>query len=219
MNKQFVIIGLGRFGSSLARTLSTMGYEVLGVDNDAERVEDIADSITHAVQTNATEEHALRALGINNFDVAVVTTGNDVQASMMITLMCKEMGVPFVISKANNDLHAKILFKIGADKVVFPERDMGVRVAHSLVTNNILDFIELSPRHSLVEFTVPDSWIGKSLIDLQVHTRYGVNIMAVRIDSDIDIPPRGERPFKKGDAVVAVGLNDNIAKLEHTLHI
>ena len=130
--KQFVVIGLGRFGSSIAKTLYSLGNEVLAIDSDEEVVQSIADSVTQAIQAEATDEATLKSLGIRNFDVAVVTVGTDVQSSIMITLLVKELGIKYVVAKAQNELHAKVLYKIGADRVVFPERDMGIRVAHNL---------------------------------------------------------------------------------------
>lgn len=144
MNKQFVIIGCGRFGSSVAKKLNELGCEVMAVDASEETIQNIADSVTHAVQADATDENALKAIGIRNFDVAVITIGANIQASIMVTLMVKELGIKHIVAKAQNEMHAKVLYKIGADRVVFPEREMGVRIAKNLVSNKILDYIELS---------------------------------------------------------------------------
>ena len=161
--KQFVVIGLGRFGESVAKTLYSLGHEVLAIDMDEDSVQEIADNVTHAVQMDATDESALKTLGLRNFDVAVVTIGSNIQASVMITLLVKELGVKYIIAKGQSDLHAKVLYKIGADRVVLPEKDMGVRVAHNLVSASILDFIELSPDYSIMELRVLNEWDGKSL--------------------------------------------------------
>lgn len=142
--KQFVVVGLGRFGESLAKTVYDLGHDVLVIDMDEEKIADIADYVTHAVQMDATDENALKKLGVSNFDVAIVTIGSDIQASVMSTLLMREMGVKYVIAKGHSDLHAKVLYKIGADKVILPEKDMGKRVAHNLISSNILDYIELS---------------------------------------------------------------------------
>ncbi|MGB9847072.1 MAG: potassium channel family protein, partial [Desulfotomaculales bacterium] len=149
--KQFAVIGLGRFGSSVARTLAQMGYEVLAVDSDDERVSAISDEVTYAVQVDAMEEEALKSLGLRNFDVVIVAIGQEVKASILVTVMLKEMGVSKVVAKANDELHGKVLQKVGADVVVFPERDMGVRLAHALVSRNIIDQIRLSPEYSIAE--------------------------------------------------------------------
>lgn len=138
MRKQFAIIGMGRFGSSIARTLSQLGFEVMAIDFREETVQEISSIVTHAVQADSTDEEALRALGIRNFDVVVVAIGEDIQASILTTLILKEMGIPTVVVKAVNDLHGKVLKKIGADKVVYPERDMGQRVAHHLISSILL---------------------------------------------------------------------------------
>ena len=213
--KQFAISGLGRFGSSVAQTLYMLGHDVLVVDSDAERVDEISDYVTHAVQADATDEGALKALGLRNFDVAVVTIGTDIQSSILITLLCKELGVKHVIAKAQNELHAKVLYKIGADKVVFPERDMGMRVAHTLVSNNILDFIELSPDYSMLEMAVMEDWIGYTLKDLELRNRYGINVIAIKRDNGIEISPNGNNILLSGDVLLVIGSVKDIRKLEN----
>lgn len=212
--KQFVVIGLGRFGTSVAETLYKLGHDVLAVDTNEERVHDIAEYVTHAVQADVTDEENLRSLGINNFDVAVIGIGVDMQDSIMITLLVKEIGVKYVIAKANSELHAKILYKIGADKVVFPERDTGVRVAHDIVGSNILDYIELSSEYSLAEIVAIDEWHDKTLGQLNMRARYGINVVAVKRQDDIDVVPSSEYKIIKGDIVVAIGKYKNINKLE-----
>ncbi|MCR6513267.1 TrkA family potassium uptake protein, partial [Clostridium sp. LY3-2] len=161
--RQFVVIGLGRFGSSVAETLYGLGNDVLVIDKDEDLIQDISDKVTHAVQMDATDENALRSLGLRNFDVAVVTIGSNIQASVMVTLLVKELGVRYIIAKGNSDLHAKVLYKIGADRVILPEKDMGVRVAHNLVSESILDFIELSPDYSIMEIETLEEWTGSTL--------------------------------------------------------
>jgi len=163
VKKQFAVIGIGRFGSSVAKTLCGLGHEVLAVDRNQDRIQEIADYVTHAVQADATDEEALKSLGIRNFDAVVVSIGDDIQSSIMIALLCKEMGVKFVVGKAQNDLHAKVLYKIGVDKVIFPERDMGMKIAHHLASTNIIDYIELASDYSLVEVTaIPNGWGSRS---------------------------------------------------------
>ncbi|CDF58472.1 potassium channel family protein [Thermobrachium celere] len=213
-SKQFVVIGLGRFGSSIAKTLYSLGHEVLAIDKDEEVVQDISEYVTHAVQADATDEATLKSLGIRNFDIAVVTIGSDVQSSVLVTLLVKELGVKYVIAKAQNELHAKVLYKIGADRVVFPERDMGVRVAHNLCSSNILDYIELSPDYSIMEVTALEEWENKTLKELNLRTRYGINIMAIKRDNDINISPSAEDVIKKGDVLVVIGGTDDIKNIE-----
>ncbi|SKA89048.1 trk system potassium uptake protein TrkA [Caloramator quimbayensis] len=214
--KQFVVIGLGRFGSSIAQTLYSLGNEVLAIDTDEETVQSISNSVTHAVQADATDEATLRSLGIRNFDVAVVTIGSDIQSSIMITLLCKELGVKYVIAKAHNEMHAKVLYKIGADRVVFPERDMGVRVAHNLCSSNILDYIELSPDYSIMEIEAISEWEGKSLRELSMRSKYGINVMAIKRNNDINISPTAEDVIKHGDVLVVIGGTEELKVLEHT---
>ena len=212
--KQFAIIGMGRFGSSIARTLYSLGNDVLAIDYIEERIQDVSDYVTHAVIADATDEQTLIALGLRNFDTAVVTIGGDIQASILICLLCKEMGIKEVIAKAANELHARVLRKIGVDRVVFPERDMGMRLAHNLVSSNILDFIELSSDHSLVEINVHDTWEGKSLKELDMRVNYGVNVMAIKHAGSINISPRGEDVVENGDTLVVIGSNEDIRRLE-----
>lgn len=212
--KQFVVIGLGRFGTSVATTLYSLGNEVLAIDTDEEVVQSISDSVTHSVQADATDEATLRSLGIRNFDVAVVTIGSNVQSSIMVTLLVKELGVKFVIAKAQNELHAKVLYKIGADRVVFPERDMGVRVAHNLCSSNILDYIELSSDYSIMEITAIKEWENKTLRDLNMRSKYGVNVMAIKRGSDINVSPYADDEILPGDVLVVIGGTEQLKTLE-----
>ena len=218
--KQFAIIGLGRFGSSIAKTLYQMGHDVLAIDNDPEEVQEISDYVTHAVQADATDEVTLNTLGIRNFDVAVVTIGTDIQSSILITLLCKEMGVKYVLAKAQNELHAKVLYRIGADKVVFPERDMGSRVAHNLVSSNILDYIELAPEYSLVEIAPNPEWEKKSLRQLNIRAKYGVNVIAIkRENGKVNVAPQAEDVVQSKDILVVIGNNDDIKRIEEKVHL
>lgn len=212
--KQFVVIGLGRFGTSVAKTLYTLGNDVLAIDSSDDIVQSISDSVTHSVQMNATDENSLRALGIRNFDVAVITIGSDIQASTMATLLVKEMGVKYIIAKANTEIHAKVLYKIGADRVVFPERDMGVRVAHNLVSTNILDYIELSPNYSIAEIVTPKIWYGKTLNELNIRANYGINVVALKRGEEINVSPVAEDTIESGDIIVAIGSEEDLTKVE-----
>jgi len=214
--KQFVIIGIGRFGGAVAETLSELGHEVLAIDTDEEAIQKISDKVTHAVTADATDESVLKSLGVRNFDVAVVAIGSDIQSSILITLMLKELGVRYVVAKAQNELHARVLMKIGADKIVFPEREMGERVAHNLISSSILDFIELSEDHSIIEYAVPESWKGKALRDINMRARYGVTVVAIRNmkDESINIAPKADSGIKEGDIMIVIGHNDDLKKLE-----
>jgi len=212
--KQFAVIGLGRFGISLARTLMTMGYEVLAIDDDPERVQDIVNEVTHAIQADATDEQALKALGIRNFDVVVVAIGKDIQASILVTVLLKEVGVKHVVAKALTELHGRVLEKVGADKVFHPERDMGARVAHSLVSSNVLDHIEISPHHSILEVVAPDNLVGKTLKESGLRAKFGVTVMAVKRGDEILVSPSPDDPIRERDILVAIGENDNLRSIE-----
>jgi len=213
MKKQFVVIGLGRFGTSLAKTLYSLGHEVLAVDENEEAVQDIVEHVTHAVQADATDESSLNALGIRNFDVAIIAIGNDMQASILVTLMVKELGLKYVVTKAMNDLHAKVLYKTGADRVVFPEREMGVRVANNLISSNILEYIELSDDYSIVETQTLKEWIGKNLIEINMRAKYGINVMAIKRGTGINISPKADDIIEEGDTLIVVGKNDDLNRL------
>jgi trk system potassium uptake protein len=211
--KDFVVIGCGRFGQSVAKSLYAKGHDVMAVDIDPEKVQELSDYVTHAIEADAIDEAVLKSIGIRNFDVAVISIGSDIQASILTTLIVKELGVKHVVAKAQNDIHAKVLYKIGADRVVFPERDMGMRLAHNLVTNNVLDYIELDPNYSVIEITALRDWEGKALKDLQLPTEYGVNVMAIKCGDDINISPYADDVIKSGDILIVIGSTENINKL------
>lgn len=212
--KQFVIIGLGRFGSSIAKTIYNLGHDVLAIDSDEDKIQEIVDNVTHAVQMDATDENALKTLGIRNFDVAVVTIGSNIQASIMVTLLVKELGVKYIVAKGTSDLQAKVLYKIGADRVILPEQDMGVRVAHNLVASNILDFIELSSEYSMVEVRPLDEWYNKSLKDIRIRGDYGINVVAIKNEHNINVSPSADYVIKNTDVLVALGSSEDLSKFE-----
>ncbi len=216
LKKQFVVIGCGRFGKSVATKLTELGSEVMVVDRNEEIIQKMSDVVTYAVQADATDENALKSLGIRNFDVAVVTIGGDIQSSILVTLMIKELGVKHIVAKAQNSLHAKVLYRIGADRVVFPEREMGARIAKNLVSDNILDYIELAPDYSIVEVIALEEWIGKSLKELNIRAKHGINVMAVKNGLDINIAVSAEEIIKEGDILVVIGHNDDLDKIEHS---
>lgn len=213
--KSFVIIGIGRFGSNLAKTLTELGHEVLAIDEDIKRIQEISNYVTNAVVCDYRDENALKSLGVKNFDCAVVAISNDIEANIFLTLMLKDIGVPYVVSKAVTDLHARVLKQVGADKVVFPEKDMGMKVAQSLTATNILDFIELSDEYTIVETKTPAKWVGKSLKLLELRTKYGINVVAIKnlINDYIDISPNPDYLFKEDDVLVIIGSNEDISKI------
>lgn len=212
--KQYVVVGCGRFGSSVAKTLYKMGHDVLAIDSNEETIQNISDEVTHAVQADATDENVLKSLGIRNFDVAIITIGSDIQSSIMSTLIIKEQGVKYVVAKANNEIHAKLLLKIGADRVVFPERDMGMRVAHNLVSSHILDYIELAPDYSIMEVIALDEWVGKTLLEINIRSKHGVNVMAIKHEYEFNVSPIAMDRIEHGDVLVIMGHNNDLKKLE-----
>lgn len=213
VRKQFAVIGLGRFGSSVAVTLSQLGHDVLAIDRNEHTVQGIMNQVTHAVQGDAREEETLKALGIRNFDVVIVAIGDDIQSNILITLMLKEMGVKMVISKAMNSLHGKVLEKIGADKIIFPEKDMGIRLAYNLVTQNVMDLIELSPDYSVVETAVPTKFVNRTLGDLNIRAKYGISIIAIKRANSLIIAPGANERFEENDILIIISKNELLAKL------
>ncbi|MFI3250321.1 MAG: TrkA family potassium uptake protein [Eubacteriales bacterium] len=214
--KSFLVIGLGRFGSSIAKELCALDNEVLVLDLNEELTQAMADQVTSAVTGDACDPDVLKTIGVRNFDCAVVCCGSDIGNSALITLTLKEIGVPQVIAKANNATHRKVLEKTGADMVILPEKEMAERLAQNLSNNDVLNFIELSDEFSIVELRLPQSWVGKSIIELHVRAQYHLNIIAVRTKGeDLVISPSGHYCFQATDSVVVLGENMNIEKLEH----
>lgn len=212
--KQFVVIGLGRFGSSIATTLYSLGNDVLVIDKNEDLIQDIASEVTHAVQADATDENALKSLGIRNFDVAIISIGGDIQSSVMATLILRELGVKYIIAKGNGELHAKVLYKIGADRVVLPEKDMGVRVAHNIISSSILDYIELSSDYSIMEVKAFEDWVGKDLKSLDLRKKYGINVIAIKKGEKINLNPAADDIVCKDNVIVAIGSKEALTSLE-----
>lgn len=214
--KQFAVIGLGRFGSSVARTLARMGHQVIAIDSDEAKVEALMNEVTTAIQADARDEEALKASGIRNVDVAVVAIGENVEANILVTLIVKEMGIKCVVAKALNDLHGKVLAKIGADRVVYPERDMGIRVAHTLASGNVLEHIDLSPEYSIVEIVAPAKAVGKTLGQLDLRAQHGVSVMAIKRNNQIIAAPGANDVVEEGDIMVLVGRNKALERLQES---
>jgi trk system potassium uptake protein TrkA len=213
--KQFIVVGLGRFGSSVATTLADKGYDVLAIDVDEELVQEISGEVTHAVQADATDEDALDTLGVDEFDIAIVAIGSNVHGNILTTLILKELGVPHVVTKAQDKLHGKLLSKVGADKVVYPERDMGARVANNLISANVLDYIELAPNYSIAELIASDKLGGKSLKELDLRRQFGVNVLAIKAeDKKINVSPEATDVLGPNDVLVVMGREDSIEQLK-----
>ncbi len=212
-SRQYVVIGLGQFGTAVAETLLSMGYEVLGIDNNAEIVQNLSTKLTHVVQLDAGDPSALQRMGLVNYDVVFVTL-RDLQASIICALNLKEMGCKYLVVKANSANHAKILEKIGVEKVVLPERDMGVRIAHNVASSSLLDYIDMSPEYSIAEIVAPEQFFGKRLRDLDLRNKYNLNIIAIHHEKTINVTPSADDRIWSGDVIVVVGSKKDIAKLE-----
>jgi trk system potassium uptake protein len=214
MKGQYAVIGLGRFGSSLATTLYQAGNEVLAIDRNEERIEEYKDHVTYAVVADSTDEEALKGVGIRNFDAVIVAIGDDIQASILTVLVLKELGVQKVVAKAINKRHGQVLYKVGADWVVFPERDMGERVATQLMSPNVLDYIELAKDYSIEEVKVHPSMIGKNLRELNLRARFNITVIAITNKREVTISPSPDRIIKEGDILVVIGENKDLDRFE-----
>jgi len=214
-NKQFAVIGLGRFGRAVCETLHSLGYEVLGVDTDEKKVNQIlSDQIAaHAIELDSTEPNALKEAGIFEFDTVIVAIGNYLAESITTTLNLKEGGVAHVVAKASSATHMKLLQKVGADHVVFPEQEMGCALARSLTKPSILERFDLDPDHSIVELLVPEKFDGKTIADLELRRNYGLNLIAVSNFNKFEINPQPNERLKKGAAMVVIGSNKDINRL------
>jgi trk system potassium uptake protein len=213
-DQSYAVIGMGRFGAGVAQELYNMGYEVMVIDESEERIQEHSSIATHAVQADSTDEQALKEIGIRNVDVVVVAIGADIQASILTTLILKEMGVKMIVAKAQNERHGQVLYKVGADRVVFPERDMGLRVAHNLVSPNVLDFVELAEEYSIVEVIASEKLEGKTLSDLDIRARFGVNVMAIKSGTHFNIAPSADDTIREGDILVVIGHNNDLKRFE-----
>jgi trk system potassium uptake protein TrkA len=196
---------LGRFGSEVARQLYKCGCEVLAIDIRNELVQHISQDVTHAAVADSRDKEVLRMLGVGDFDCAVVAIGEDLATSVLVTMNLKEMGIPHVVCKAHDGTHRRILEKLGANQVVIPEQENAARLAKSLSAPNLLDYIELSEEYSIVELPAPQAWFGKTLRELNVRAKLGVNILAVRRDGKMDISPAADFSFQTGDIIVVLG--------------
>lgn len=216
--KQFVVFGLGRFGSSLATTLAEAGYEVMAVDQSEEKVQDISSVVTQAIQADVTDMDTLKELGIRNFDVAIVSIGKDMQSSIMATLLLKELGIPYVVAKASTETHKRVLEKLGADRIILPEHDMGKRLANNLIAGNIIDYIQLSRDYSIMEMSILEEWHNHTISELDIRAKYEINIIAVECGGEINVTPGPDYVLKEGDLLVVVGKNKSIQELEAKRH-
>lgn len=212
--KQIVVIGAGQFGASIAVTAEEIGHQVLLIDRNKERIDMFADYVTHAVVGDVSSENVLPELGISNFDVAVISLVSNFQASILSALVCKEMGIPMIIAKARDDVHARVLQRIGANKVVFPERDSGIRLAHSLTHRNIIDFITLSDSYDMMEIIPLRRWIGQKIRETDIAREFGLNVIAVKEGQEILLNPGPDYRIQTFSVLTVLGHKDGIRRLE-----
>ena len=214
-NRSFCIIGLGRFGMTLTDELIDRKHEVMVIDADPDTVNAMAERVSNAVIGDATNEVLLRSSGATDYDVIVIALSEPMDDSILVTLMLKDMGAKHVIARANSDLHKRILEKIGADQIIFPEKDMGEKVAHMISNSNVVEYFEFSDDYSIVTMNVPRSWIGKNMIDLAIRRKYGVSVIAVKNNADdkMHVSPPPQREFIEGDFVTLMGMNEVIDEI------
>ncbi|MHC0039528.1 potassium channel family protein [Pseudoneobacillus sp. C159] len=212
VKEQYAVIGLGRFGTSVAQKLYDAGQDVMGIDINGERVEDADSIVTHAVTADSTDEDALKSLGIRNFDCVIIAIGNDMQSSILTAMLLKDLGVKKVIAKALSRIHGKVLDKIGVDWVIYPERDMGERVAHQLLSPNVLSFIELSDEYHIEEIKVSPSFVDKNLRELDLRAKYNISALAIVSNGEIIVSPSPEQKIHKGDILVVIGNTEDLAE-------
>jgi trk system potassium uptake protein TrkA len=225
MARQFAVIGLGRFGYSVAETLIKKGYEVLAIDSDEAKIEAVSDFATYAVQCDATDERALKAVSVQNVDVAVVSIGENIEASILIVMTLKELGVKEIMAKAVTRLHGKILTNMGVTEVIYPERDAAIRLAHRLIAPNVLEYLELAQGYSIEEIEVPGQFVGKPLREASIRTTYGINVIAIKRRvtklvrgewqnvEEMNVNPDAEDILQKGDVMVIVGKEEDLDRL------
>ena len=214
MEKQYAVLGLGSFGYSVALTLENMGCDVLVMDASYEKIQDISDKVSYAMKADIADPDALQALGGRNLDGVVIAVSESLEASIMAPMICKEMGIPLVLAKAKDKLQGAILERVGADRIVYPEIEMGSRVAKSLVAREFMDWISLSHDYSMVEIAVPDKWIGKSLTELSVRERLGINVVGIIVNGKIDVTLDPQKPLPQGGILIVIGANDILEKFD-----
>lgn len=215
MKRQVAVIGLGRFGASLAHTLYSMGHDVLAIDTNERSVQNIASKITHAVQADATDEAILKELGLGDFDVAIVAMGSAIESSVLTTIIVKKLGVRYVIARAENELHGTILDKIGADKVVYPEREMGISVAHGLTLSDVLDYMSVTERYGVAKLAVPSHFVGKTLSELGFGPgrKWEVAVLLIQRKKEVLVTPAEKETVRDEDVLIVAGDDDRLEQL------
>jgi trk/ktr system potassium uptake protein len=219
MSRQFVVIGLGRLGSAMIGTLTSLGYDVLGIDTDEVLVQELSAEFpgAHLVAADATEESVLHDLNVGQFDAAAVVIGENMEAGILATANLKEMGVPFVVARAMSKLHARVLKRIGADRIIEPEKDMGAQLARTMASPGVMDYVDLGGDEALIESEIPEEWVGKSLADLHLSRQSGLTVLAIKPKGKAGSIPSGETVLREGDVIVVGGVKENLdrSKLLH----
>lgn len=217
--RQFIVIGMGRFGFSVATCLYEAGYDVLAIDKDIEKIEEISSEVTHAVALDATDEKALSSVNIEDYDTAIISIGGSIQESLLVTLLVKELGVNEIICKGQGELHGKLLKKIGASRVVLPEKEMGIRLANNLKFKSLFDYIEISKGSSIAEFTAPKEWINKTIGDINIRAKHNVTLIGIKYgnNSDVDVNINASTVIKENDLLILIGRDDKLSKLQAKL--
>lgn len=220
--RTFAVIGLGRFGSAMAATLAELGQEVIGIDSSEDRVRDMADIVGQSIELDATDERALRSAGIQDVDVAVISIGENIEASLLVVMQVMGLGVKEVIAKAVTPLHGKILQRLGVSRVIYPEREMAIRIAHGLVVPNVLDYVELSRDFSIIELPAPASFVGRTLKDINLRQRYGLQLIAIKRlapngEETTNVAPGGDDQILAGDKLSLLGDNERLSQIDKLL--
>lgn len=212
-HKTIAVIGLGQFGGTVAKMLASMDHEVLGVDIDPEVVQKISPFITHAIVADTTDEEAIKALALSQFDIVIVAIGDNIQANLMTSMLLKEMNMPYVVSKAENALQGKMLKKMGVDKVIYPEYDVAQRLAQSLTRDHVMDYLQLSKNISLIEIKMPTFLVGSNLKDSNLREKYNLNAVGIRRGEDLEVPPNPITILGEDDKLLVIGNNSDLDAL------
>lgn len=215
--KQYIVIGLDRFGRSVAKNLEQNDCMVLAIDKDQKKVNQISDYVTSAMCLDITDEEVADELGLNNFDAAIISFANSLETAVLATVCIKERGIPFVIAEAYDEIQGKVLEKVGVDKIVYSEQEMGAHLANNLAFDHIIDCVEVSADYTIAEIQTPASWEGKSLIELNLRKKYEINVIALKRNNEINVTPVADMPLLKDDVLVILGKNDILKKLSRSL--
>lgn len=214
MSRLYAVIGLGRFGSSVARTLSELGHQVLAIDIDSEKVQRIAPHVTHAMTADVTDIEAMKSTGVRNVDVAIITIASDMRSSIVGAVVLKELGVKSMVAKAPDELHGKVLERLGAEKVVYPERDGGARLARMLTSSNIIDQLDLDPNFSILEMLAPPALWDRTLAGANLRARFGIHVMVIKSESGMRVAPGADDVIHEGDILVVLGSNEQLQRFK-----